>query len=243
MNTENTGTLYIVAIPIGQAQDISLRAAKTLLQADIIACEDTRRAGLLLQNLRELTPEFQTEKRPRLISYYDQVEQQKTPEILHSLIQGLTVALVSDAGTPLVSDPGFRVVREVIAAGLRVESIPGPSAVITALTVSGLPTDKFFFLGYLPKKTGHRKELLESLKSLVGQLKTTIIFFEAPHRIKGTLAELMEVYGEEKYVVVARELTKTYEEVQRGKIIDIAAHFKKHEPKGEFVLLFHTDTF
>lgn len=220
--------------------DISLRAVKTLLSSQVIACEDTRRAGLLLQKVRELVPGF-PETKQRLISYYDQVEQQKTPEILLLLAQGIDVALISDAGTPLVSDPGFRVVREAVLNGFKVESLPGPSAVITALTVSGLPTDKFFFIGYLPKKEGHRKELLESLKNLIGQLKTTIIFFEAPHRIKGTLDELADAYGKDKHIVVARELTKIYEDVQRGSIEEISHHFRKAEPKGEFVLLFTTE--
>lgn len=236
-----TGTLFIVATPIGNMQDISLRAVKTLLTSDVIACEDTRRAGLLLQRIRELVPDFPEGKAPRLISYYDQVEQQKTPEIVNLLIQGMNVALISDAGTPLVSDPGFRLVREVIIAGLKIESIPGPSSIITALTVSGLPTDKFFFIGYLPKKEGHRKELLESLKGLTDQLKTTIILFEAPHRIVGTLQELQEVFGSEKHIVVARELTKTYEEVRRESVQDQLSHFRKTEPKGEFVILFNTE--
>ena len=234
------GTLFIVATPIGNMQDISLRAVKTLLSADVIACEDTRRAGLLLQKVRELVPEF-PETKQRLISYYDQVEQQKTPEILQLLAQGVDVALISDAGTPLVSDPGFRVVREAVVNGFKVESLPGPSAVITALTVSGLPTDKFFFIGYLPKKEGHRKELLEKVKNLTGQLKTTIIFFEAPHRIRGTLEELAEIYGTDKHIVVARELTKMYEDVQRGSIQEVSQYFKKLEPKGEFVILFNTE--
>lgn len=257
----NTGTLVIVATPIGNMQDMSLHAIKSLLTADVIACEDTRRAGLLLQKVREdfvipsvieessSTSSNETDpstslrmtKKPRLISYYDQVEKQKTPEIINFLLQGLTVTLISDAGTPLVSDPGYRIVKEVIAAGLPIESVPGPSAVITALTVSGLPSDKFFFIGYLPKKEGHRKELLHSLKNLTGQLKTTIIFFEAPHRIVGTLEELQEVLGAEKHIVIARELTKTYEEVLRGSVTDHIAHFKKTTPKGEFVLLFNTE--
>lgn len=235
-----SGTLFIVATPIGNMQDISLRAVKTLLSVDVVACEDTRRAGLLLQKVRELVPGF-PEKKQRLISYYDQVEQQKTPEILQLLAQGIDVALISDAGTPLVSDPGFRVVREAVAQGFQVTSLPGASAVMTALTVSGLPTDKFFFIGYLPKKTGHRAELLESLKNLTGQLKTTIIFFEAPHRINGTLEELAHMYGEDKHLVVARELTKVYEDVQRGTIREIAQYFAKKEPKGEFVVLFNTE--
>lgn len=234
------GTLFIVATPIGNMQDISFRAVKTLLSADVIACEDTRKAGLLLQKVRELVPDFPREKKPQLLSYYDQVEKQKTPEIINLLLQGLNVALVSDAGTPLVSDPGYRVVKEAILSGIRIESIPGPSSVITALTVSGLPSDKFFFIGYLPKKEGHRKDLLESLKNLTGQFKTTIILFEAPHRIRETLKELAAVLGEEKYVVVARELTKIYEEVKRDSLKNLQSHFQKAEPKGEFVVLFNT---
>jgi len=237
-------------------QDISLRALKTLFGVDVIACEDTRRTGLLLQKLEQLVILNEVKdlskdssrllrmtgvNKPKLISYYDQVERQKTPEIISLLQQGLSVALVSDAGTPLVSDPGFKLVREVISKGIKVESIPGPSSVITALTVSGLPTDKFFFLGYLPKKEGHRKELLESLKNLTGQLKTTIIFFEAPHRIKGTLDELGEVYDLAKHIVIARELTKIYEEVLRDNIGNLINHFEKTTPKGEFVILFNTE--
>lgn len=236
-----TGTLFIVATPIGNMQDISLRAVKTLLTADVIACEDTRRAGLFLQKVKEFVPEFPEDKKPRLISYYDQVEIQKTPEIINLLLQGLTIALISDAGTPLVSDPGYRVVKEAISAGIQVTSIPGPSAVITALTLSGLPSDKFFFLGYLPKKEGHRKDLLASVKGLQNELRTTIIFFEAPHRLLGTLDELQEIFGAEKPIVVARELTKTYEEIKRGPISKLTDHFQKNQPKGEFVILFHTE--
>lgn len=244
----NIGTLSIVSIPIGNPQDITLRAIQALLSADVIACEDTRRGGLLMQQLREMyTMNDQGSmingqvKRPRLISYYDQVEKQKTPEILNLLTLGLSVALISDAGTPLVSDPGYRVVKAAIEAGLPVEPVPGPSAVITALTVGGLPSDKFFFIGYLPKKEGHRKELLNSLKKLTGQLKTTIIFFEAPHRLVKTLEELQEVLGKDKHIVICRELTKTHEEVRRETIAESLVHFKKTEPKGEFVLLFSTE--
>ena len=236
-----SGTLTIVATPIGNMQDISLRAIKMLLTADIIACEDTRRAGLLLQQVRQMLPEFPKDKKPRLLSYYDQVEQQKTPEIINLLIQGMSVALISDAGTPLVSDPGYRVVKAAIDAGITVQTIPGPSSVITALTVSGLPTDKFFFIGYLPKKTGHRKDLLESLESLTGPLKTTIILFESPHRIVETLDEMAASLGIHKHIVICRELTKTYEEVRRETIGESLEHFKKTPPKGEFVILFTSE--
>ena len=235
------GTLSIVATPIGNMQDISLRAIETLLTADVIACEDTRRAGLLLQKMREMVPNFTEDKKPQLISFYDQVELEKTPEIITLLKKGINVSLISDAGTPTVSDPGFKLIRECIKERIQVTSIPGPSAAIVALTVSGLPTDKFFFVGYPPKKEGHRKELYESLKSLKGSLKTTVIMYEAPHRIQGTLKEFAEIFGESMEVVVARELTKIYEEVLHDSVANLQKHFAKKEPKGEFVLLFQSD--
>lgn len=236
-----SGTLSIVATPIGNMQDISLRAIKTLLTADIIACEDTRRAGLLLQKIREMVPGFPEDKKPRLLSFYDQVEVEKTPEIISLLKQGLNISLISDAGTPTVSDPGFKLIRECIKEGMHIESIPGPSAAIVGLTVSGLPTDKFFFVGYPPKKEGHRKEFYKSLKTLQGQLKTTVIMYEAPHRIQGTLEEFGEIFGENMQLVVARELTKVYEEVLRDSVKNLQKHFAKKEPKGEFVILFTTE--
>lgn len=236
-----SGTLRIVATPIGNMQDISLRAIKTLLTADVIACEDTRRAGLLLQKIREMVPGFPEDKKPRLISFYDQVEVDKIPEIVALLQQGLHVSLISDAGTPAVSDPGFKLIRECIREGLKIESIPGASAAIVALTVSGLPTDKFFFVGYPPKKEGHRKDFYESLKTLTGPLKTTVIMYEAPHRIKGTLDEFESIFGKAMHVVIARELTKTYEEVCRDTVENLQKHFTQHDPKGEFVILFQTE--
>ena len=236
-----SGTLSIVATPIGNMQDISLRAIKTLLSSDVIACEDTRRAGLLLQKIREMVPGFPESKSPRLISFYDQVEVEKTPEIISLLQQDLSVTLVSDAGTPTISDPGFKLIRECIKEGVKVESIPGASAAIVALSLSGLPTDKFFFVGYPPKKEGHRMDLYKSLMSLNGPLKTTVVMYEAPHRIVGTLTELSEVFGKEKQLVVARELTKIYEEVLRNTVENLQKHFAKKVPKGEFVLLFQSE--
>lgn len=243
------GTLSIVAIPIGNMQDITLRAIQTLLTADVIACEDTRRAGLLLQKIRELVPGFSqdtfsalnTVKKPQLVSYYDQNELQRIPQIIAALKDGLHIALVSDAGTPLVNDPGFKLVRACIKEGLEVVSIPGPSAAIAALTVSGLPTDKFFFVGYPPKKEGHRVEFYKSLQTLTGQLKTTVILYEAPHRIKGTLEEFAQVFGRDKEIVIARELTKVYEEVLRDSVENLQKHFAKTAPKGEFVILFQSE--
>lgn len=233
------GTLLIVATPIGNLQDISLRAARSLLTAKVIACEDTRRTGILLKEIAKLFSGYQEEIKPRLLSYYDQVETQKIPEITQILKTGTDVVLVSDAGTPGISDPGFKLIRECVALGIKVESLPGPSSVITALVVSGLPTDKFFFVGYPPKKEGHRKEFWHTLIKMGEVMKSTIIFFEAPHRILGTIDEMTEILGKEKEVVFARELTKMYEEVLPLTLQKAKEHFTTHEPRGEFVILFH----
>lgn len=230
--------LSIVATPIGNLQDISLRAAKTLLTADVIACEDTRRTGLLLQEIAKQFVGFPDEKKPKLFSYYDQVEVAKIPQILSFLQQGLSVALVSDAGTPLISDPGFKLVRACAEAGFSLESIPGPSSVITALTVSGLPTDKFLFVGYPPHKSGHRKTFFENLKKLQEMFPTTIIFFEAPHKLITTLEDMQGVFGDTP-LVICRELTKVHEEVRRELLSASLLHFQKKQPKGECVILFH----
>jgi 16S rRNA (cytidine1402-2'-O)-methyltransferase len=233
------GTLYIVATPIGNLGDITLRALKTLFAVDIIACEDTRRTGLLLGKLlTEFAANPEDKQKPRLLSYYEQNEQQRIPEIIELLESGQNIALVSDAGTPLVSDPGFKLVRECIARGLKIEALPGASSVITALTASGLPTDKFTFVGYPPRKTGHRMTFYEGIKKSQEAITSTVIMFEAPHRMVKTLDELMTVFGDID-IVVCRELTKTYEEIRREKISKAFAHFKKTEPRGEFVLLFH----
>lgn len=233
------GTLYIVATPIGNMQDISLRAAKTLLTSEIIACEDTRKTGILLKEIAKLFSGYHEVIKPKLISYYDQTEVQKLPEIIELLKSGKDVALVSDAGTPTISDPGFKLVREAIEQGIQVETLPGPSAVIAALSVAGLPTDRFLFVGYPPKKDGHRKAFWETLKKAASELQTTIILYEAPHRIKQTIDEMIAVLGKDQHVVFARELTKLYEETLRGSLAHMQNHFAKHEPKGEFVILFH----
>lgn len=233
------GTLYIVATPIGNLQDITLRALKTLFNVDVLACEDTRRTGILLQKLvEEFAENPEDKKRPMLLSYYEQIEQQRIPEIMQYLTEGHDVALISDAGTPLISDPGFKLVRECLAKGLKVESVPGASSVLTALTSSGLPTDKFTFVGYPPHKSGHRMSFYESIKKAQDALNTTVIMFEAPHKMKKTLEELQSVFGDIE-IVITRELTKIHEEIRHEKISDALAHFKKTMPKGEFVLLFH----
>lgn len=231
------GILYIVATPIGNISDISLRAARTLLTAEIIACEDTRKTGILLKEIAKLFSGYTEHAKPKLLSYYDQTEMQKTPEIVELLLAEKDIVLVSDAGTPTISDPGFKLVRECIAQGIEVKAIPGSSAAVAALSVSGLPTDRFFFVGYPPKKDGHRQEFWIDLKKAKEELKTTLILYEAPHRIIQTIDEMIEVFGKDCHVVFARELTKIYEETVRGQLEAVKQHFTKNEPKGEFVVL------
>lgn len=225
------GNLYIVATPIGNLQDLSFRAVEILKRVELIACEDTRRCGLLLKHIGRVSA-------PTLLSYYEESELRRIPQIINALKNGLSVALVSDAGTPTISDPGFKLVRECIQQGIRVESIPGPSAAISALVSSGLPTDKFLFVGYLPRKQGKRTKFLQDINSIVQTIKLTIIIFEAPHRLAQTLGELKEVFGEID-IVIARELTKVHEEIRREKISGSINHFQQKAPKGEFVILFH----
>jgi 16S rRNA (cytidine1402-2'-O)-methyltransferase len=227
------GILYIVPTPIGNLQDITLRAIKVLQTVDVIACEDTRKTGLLLHNLASQGDALQ--KKPRLVSYYEQNELQRIPEVIAAIKDGLNIALVSDAGTPTISDPGFKLVRECVKEGIKIESLPGASSVITALAISGLPTDKFLFVGYPPKKPGHRKTLFENLTKL--PIKATIILFEGPHHIIRTLEGMKEVFGDID-IVICRELTKIYEEIRREKISKSIEHFTKTLPKGEFVILF-----
>jgi 16S rRNA (cytidine1402-2'-O)-methyltransferase len=233
------GTLYLVPTPIGNLADITLRSLRTLFDVDVIACEDTRRTGLLLEKLlTEFSSNPENKHKPKFISYYDQVELQRIPEIISLLKAGKNIALVSDAGTPAISDPGFKLVRECIKEGLKVESLPGASSVLTALTVSGLPTDKFLFVGYPPHKPGHRLDFFENLKTSLVSVNSTIILFEAPHKLLTSLQDLQNVFGDID-IVVCRELTKIYEEVRREKISESLAHFQKTAPKGELVILFH----
>jgi len=224
------GNLYIVATPIGNLQDISKRAIETLKAANAILCEDTRRTGILLKSLGI---EFK-----KLVSYYEENEIQRIPQVISFLKEGGSIALVSDAGTPTISDPGFKLVRECIKEGIKVESIPGPSSVISALVVSGLPTDKFLFVGYPPAKPGHREKFYRSIESVSKILKQTVIMFEAPHKLLKTLEELKGIFGDME-IVIERELTKIHEELRREKISESIQHFKRIAPKGEFVILFH----
>lgn len=229
-------SLFIVATPIGNLQDISYRAIDILSSVDFILCEDTRTTSILLKSIMKKSPDLKM--KAKLVSYYEENEQKRIPEIIDLLKKDFKFALVSDAGTPTISDPGFKLVRECVKENIRVESIPGPSSVISALVSSGLPTDKFMFVGFLPKKPGHRKELFKKIKSSLSMVNQTVIFFESPFRLINTLQELHEIFGNID-IVVARELTKIYEEIRREKISDALLHFTKTKPRGEFVILFH----
>lgn len=214
--------LYIVATPIGNLGDITMRAVDTLSRCDAVACEDTRVTGKLLRHLGLSKP---------LWRYDDHSEDRDRVRLLDSM-RDRAVALVSDAGTPLVSDPGYRLVREARDAGIAVTSLPGPSAPIVALTLSGLPSDRFLFAGFLPAKDKARRESLEEL----GAMRATLVFFETAPRLARSLAAIEEVLpGRE--LAVARELTKLYEECRRGPAAELIAHFQAHPPRGEIVLL------
>lgn len=216
-------TLYLVATPIGNLEDITLRALRVLRECDVVAAEDTRRTGQLLKHFEISKP---------LLSYFQFNEAKRSEEIIERLRRGEKIALVTDAGSPGISDPGERVVKAAIAAGFRVESIPGACALIAGLTASGLPTDEFHFVGFLPHKSGQRKNKLESLKIIEG----TLVFYESPYRIEKLLGELSDVFPEHD-VVLARELTKKFEEFLRGKPAELLEMAKKRSLKGEFVVL------
>src|SRR2546425_11139681 len=196
-------TLYLVATPIGNLEDITLRALRTLKECDLVAAEDTRHTGQLLKHFGISKP---------LLSYFQFNEAKRSEEIIERLRRGEKVALVTDAGSPGISDPGERVVKAAIAAGFRVESVPGACALVAALTASGLPTDEFHFIGFLPHKSGQRRNKLESLKAFEG----TLVLYESPYRLEKLLAELKDFFPN-RYVVLARELTKKFEEFLRGK--------------------------
>lgn len=237
------GTLFIVATPLGTIDDITIRAIKTLFSVDGIACEDTRKTGQLLRELQKRYPELATpangEKFQRMLSYYEENELQRIPEVITALKNGLNIALVSDAGTPTISDPGFKLVRECVKEGIPVDSLPGPSSVILALTLAGLPTDKFTFLGYPPRKPGHRKTFFAKAAEAQKDISSTMILFEAPHRMVQLLEELIEAYGD-IHIVICREMTKIHQEIRRELISESLAHFKKTSPRGEFVVLINT---
>jgi 16S rRNA (cytidine1402-2'-O)-methyltransferase len=225
MQTEpKPGTLYIVATPIGNLEDMTFRAVRILQAVDMIAAEDTRHTGRLLQHFQVKTPQ---------VSYHEHNSNSRIPELLEHLQYGKAIALVSDAGMPGISDPGYELIKACIDNGITVVPIPGASAVITALSAAGLPTDRFIFDGFLPAKSQQRQKYLESLQ---GESRT-LVFYESPHRLRDTLADLGTVLGSDRSLVIARELTKLYEEFWRGTIEDAIADYTQREPQGEYTLL------
>lgn len=217
------GTLYIVPTPLGNLEDITLRALRVLREVSLIATEDTRTTGKLLKHFEISSP---------LISYFEHSQPGRLAQILAALETG-DVALVSEAGTPLLSDPGYRLVQAAVARGFTVTPLPGASAITVALSASGLPTDRFLFAGFLPRKAGERRQILTDL----AEVQATLIFFEAPHRAQASLAAMAEVLGGERAVAVCRELTKLHEEIWRGTLAQAAQEWQQREPRGEFTLV------
>jgi 16S rRNA (cytidine1402-2'-O)-methyltransferase len=218
------GTLYVVATPIGNLEDITYRAVRVLKEADLIACEDTRHTAKLLHHYGIDKP---------TVSYHEHNEAARAEELVKKLEQGVNIAQVSDAGMPGISDPGYRVIKLAIERGVRVVPVPGASAMIVALAVSGLPTDSFQFLGFLPARSGERRTMLESLR----RTQQTTVVYEAPHRIAETMKDIVELLGAEWPVVLARELTKVHEEFIRGNAAEVLQRVQEHELKGEMTLL------
>ena len=223
---ESKGTLYVVATPIGNLEDLSPRATRTLAAVDVVAAEDTRHSGRLLSHLG---------LQKRMIALHDHNEKDRAAGILAELAAGRGVALVSDAGTPLISDPGYVLVREARADGHRVSPIPGPCALVAALSAAGLPTDRFLYVGFLPAKRSGRRASLESLCSEVA----TLVFYESPHRILDSVRDIAEVLGSEREVVLGREITKTFETFYSGSVAEVLAELERdpHGSRGEFVVM------
>ncbi|WP_228743583.1 16S rRNA (cytidine(1402)-2'-O)-methyltransferase [Marinobacter sp. F4218] len=221
-----SGVLYIVATPIGNLDDLSPRAAATLSRVDVVAAEDTRHSGRLLQHLG---------LQKRLIALHDHNERDRAGSILDELERGHSVALISDAGTPLISDPGYVLVREARRRGLTVTPIPGPCALVAALSAAGLPTDRFLFVGFLPAKRTGRRAALEPLR----QESATLVFYESPHRILDAVSDIAAVLGDSREIVLGRELTKTFETFYSGAVAEVlpALEADPHGTKGEFVVM------
>ena len=217
------GTLYLVPTPVGNLEDITFRALRILKEADLILAEDTRTSGILLKHF---------EIRNAMLSYHKFNEHQTVDRVVERLRAGETVAVISDAGTPGISDPGFLVAREAIRAGIEVVTLPGATAFVPALVSSGLPCDRFCFEGFLPQKKG-RQTRLEALR----EEARTMIFYESPHRVVKALQQFAEVFGPERPVSVCREISKVHEESVRGTLQEVLQHFQEHEPRGEFVIV------
>lgn len=217
------GTLYLVPTPVGNFEDITMRALRVLREADLILAEDTRTSGNLLRHF---------DIHNAMLSYHKFNEHQTVEGVIRRLQAGENVAVVSDAGTPGISDPGFLVAREAIRAGVEVITLPGATAMVPALVSSGLPCDRFCFEGFLPQKKGRQSRL----KALATEPRT-MVFYESPHRVLKALAQMAEVFGAERPVSVCREISKIYEESVRGTLAQVQAHFTEHEPRGEFVIV------
>jgi 16S rRNA (cytidine1402-2'-O)-methyltransferase len=225
MSNEITGqTLYLVGTPIGNLGDMTMRGLEILKGVDTIAAEDTRHTGKLLHHFQIKTPQ---------ISYHQHNEQQRIPELISQLQSGKSIALVTDAGMPGISDPGYLLVSACVAAGIRVIPIPGVTAVITAVSASGLPSDRFVFEGFLPAKGQERRDRLES----VAGDSRTLVFYESPHRLRQTLADFAETFGIDRQIVLGRELTKLHEEFWRGDIGAAIEHYTQVEPQGEYAIV------
>lgn len=223
-NEPQAGTLYIVGTPIGNLEDITYRAVRILQAVDLIAAEDTRHTGKLLKHFQITTAK---------ISYHDHNQNKRIPELLEYLHQGKAIALVTDAGMPGISDPGYEIVKACIEADITVVPIPGASAAITGLSASGLPTDKFIFEGFLPVKGKERQHRLEILQTE----SRTIILYEAPHRVRQTLQDLAAALGTDRQIALARELTKLHEQFWRGNITEAITYYSQREPQGEFTMI------
>ena len=217
------GILYVVPTPVGNMEDMTLRAIKVLKEADFVLAEDTRTSGILMKHF---------DIRNRLMSHHKFNEHGTSAGIVERLRAGATAALISDAGTPGISDPGFLLIREAVNAGIEVQCLPGATAIIPALVSSGLPCDRFCFEGFLPQKKGRKSRI----KALAGE-ERTMVFYESPYRLLKLLEQLAEEFGNERRVCVCREISKIHEESVRGTISEVSAHFKEHEPRGEFVVV------
>lgn len=229
MEERQQGILYVVATPIGNLEDITYRAVKILSTVDLILCEDTRRTKILCLHYNINKP---------LKSYYSYIEQKRVKEIVPYIKQGYNVALVSDSGTPGISDPGFLIIKECIKENIKVVPIPGPTAFVAAAVVSGFPLEKILFLGFIPKKVGKIVKLFNEVKSLK---ETTIIFYESPQRIKRTLEILKTIFSDNIKCVIAREITKFFEEFIRGELKDVYKKISEKEIKGELVVLIYNE--
>ncbi|MDH6309725.1 16S rRNA (cytidine1402-2'-O)-methyltransferase [Dysgonomonas sp. PFB1-18] len=217
------GKLYIIPTPVGNLEDMTFRAIRLLREAGLILAEDTRTTGILLKHF---------DIQNKMQSYHKFNEHKAVSHIVERLNAGENIALVSDAGTPGISDPGFLVVRECVKAGIEVECLPGATAFVPALVASGIPSDRFCFEGFLPQKKGRMTRL-----KILAEEPRTIVFYESPHRVTKTLTQLAEYLGEERYAATCREISKMYEEVRRGTLKELISHFSVNEPRGEFVIV------